>query len=110
MSKKSAEEVRVILNTNKHGDTEDLQHYLEDLLRINTIDDQRAFGITKQIIEEGPRDLSDNQLHVFRDYVLENFHTEECDRCGLNVPWSEMLEANDDGFCSYCRHMLEKND
>lgn len=41
--------------------------------------------------------------------TIENNTVDECQRCGEDVPWCEMLEALDNGgLCSYCQHMMEK--
>lgn len=40
--------------------------------------------------------------------AIENNTVDECQRCGEDVPWCEMLEALDNGgFCGYYQHMME---
>lgn len=41
--------------------------------------------------------------------MIRNNSVEECQRCACDIPWSEMLEALDNGgYCNYCQHMMEK--
>lgn len=84
--------------------------YVAELLDANLIEDSRAKGIGKQIIDKGVESLSDKQVFVFLKYGLENNYLEYCDHCYQPIPWSEMFVALDDGYCSYCRHILKKED
>lgn len=43
----------------------------------------------------------DKQKYVFVKAIEENY-VKECQRCGCDIPWCEMLEALDNGgFCGY---------
>ena len=69
-----------------------------------------AEGITKQVITKGEESLSDKQKYVFDKEVLGKY-VKECTRCGINIPWSEMSAALENGgFCNYCEHMMSKDD
>ena len=68
-------------------------------------------GITKLVINKGLGALTDKQRYVFDRDVADPYITEECSRCGSNIPWSEMYEAHDNGgLCGWCDHMLSKDD
>lgn len=70
-----------------------------------------ALGIVKQVIDKGEDSLSDKQKYVFETQVLDQFTISECSRCGGDIPWSEMYAAaTDTGMCSYCAHMVQKDD
>jgi hypothetical protein len=56
-----------------------------------------AEGITKLVINQGEDALSSKQKEVFERYVLDQFVTDECERCGSNIPWSEMMPAHETG-------------
>jgi hypothetical protein len=69
-----------------------------------------AVGITKIVIAKGEDALSPKQAYVFKRYVLDEYTTESCDRCGENIPWCEMMQAHETGNCGWCNHMLSKDD
>jgi hypothetical protein len=70
-----------------------------------------AEGITKKVIAEGDEALSEKQRYVFQTQVLNEYVTDECSRCGSNIPWSEMHAAYDNGgMCNWCEHMSSKDD
>ena len=57
---------------------------------------------------KGYDSLSDKQKYVF-DKAIEKNAVDKCQRCGIDIPWCEMLEALDNGgYCNYCHHMMEK--
>jgi len=68
-------------------------------------------GITKLVIDKGIESLSEKQQFVFQKEVLDEYVVEECKRCQISIPWSEMYEAGTDhGLCNYCWHMSDKED
>lgn len=68
-----------------------------------------ALGITKLVIDKGSDALSSKQRFVFERDVIREFATNGCERCGEDIPWSEMYAAIDNGkLCNYCWHMSEK--
>lgn len=70
-----------------------------------------SLGIVKQVIDRGVASLSDKQKYVFETQVLDEFTISECSECGGEIPWSEMyVAAVDTGMCSYCAHMVQKDD
>ena len=69
-----------------------------------------AEGITKKVIAEGEDSLSEKQGYVFETHVRGEFVTDECSRCGSDIPWSEMYSAYDSGMCGWCEHMTSKDD
>lgn len=86
---------------------DDFEGFLQDLINSGRLDDKEA-GIAKRVLDKGYDSLSDKQKYVF-DKMIDNNSVEECKRCGCDIPWSEMLEALENGgYCSYCQHMMEK--
>lgn len=88
---------------------DDFEGFVEDLIKSGRLDD-KAEGIAKRMLDKGYDSLSDKQKYVFVKAIEENY-VKECQRCGCDIPWCEMLEALDNGgFCGYCQHMMEKID
>ncbi len=86
---------------------EDFEGFLEDLIKSGRLDDKEA-GIAKRMLDKGYDNLSDKQKYVFNKMIRNN-SVEEFQRCACDIPWSEMLEALDNGgYCNYCQHMMEK--
>ena len=95
------------------GEPEDFVSYLEELVAVNRIEDEVALGISKFIIANSPKELTDKQWYTFLEKGLMDNYVEDCERCTTTIPWSEMFGAvymNEDYYCGYCRHMQEKND
>lgn len=68
----------------------------------------KELGILSRYYNKGYENLSLKQKYVF-DKVIEGAVVESCDRCGSDIPWSEMLSAQDNGgLCNYCEHMWNK--
>ncbi len=90
-----------------HNDS-DLVDWLKQLIADGTLDGA-GLGITKQFIDRGWDSLSDKQKFVFvRDVIEPN--TINCKFRDCEIPWGEMYEASTtDGYCSSCRHDLQKN-
>ena len=88
---------------------EDFEGFVQDLIGSGRLDEKEA-GIAKRMLDKGYDTLSDKQKFVF-DKAIENNVIKECQRCGSDIPWCEMLEALDNGgYCNYCQHMMEKID
>jgi NAD-dependent SIR2 family protein deacetylase len=83
--------------------------FLKELLDRGALEGA-AEGITKKVIADGEESLSEKQMHVFKTHVLGEFVTDECSRCGTDIPWSEMSAAYESGMCSWCEHMTNKDD
>lgn len=85
----------------------DFKDYLNDLINTGRLSDTEA-GIAKQVIDKDYDSLSEKQKFVF-DRAISNNSIEECKTCGTDIPWSEMLNALDNGgLCSHCQRMWEK--
>lgn len=95
------------------GEPVDFTLYLEDLIKANRIEDEKALGISKFVIANGPERLTDKQWYVFlEEGILPYNYVEECERCAHEIPWSEMLGAvyiNEDNLCGYCSHLESKD-
>lgn len=87
----------------------DFEGFVQDLINSGRLDEKES-GIAKRMLDKGYGTLSDKQKFVFRHAIVNN-SVKECERCGCQIPWSEMLDALDDGgLCNYCKHMQEKID
>ena len=76
--------------------------------KICALDEFKEF--LKQLVESGKGDgvLSPEQMKVF-DRMIDTNVIENCQRCGVPIPWEEMFIAIDNGgYCCYCQHMMEK--
>lgn len=83
------------------------EDFVQDLINSGRLDEKEA-GIAKRMLDKGYDSLSDKQRFIF-DWAIENNSVKRCKRCGCVIPWSEMLEALDNGgLCNYCQHMMEK--
>ena len=86
---------------------EDFNGFVEELINSSRLEGKEA-GIAKLMLDKGYDSLSEKQKFVF-DKAIENNTFDECQRCGVDIPWCEMLEALDNGgYCGYCQHMMEK--
>lgn len=94
------------MNVNRYNE-EDFEGFVEGLINSGRIEGKEA-GIAKRMLDKGYEALSDKQRYIFDKTIKENY-VAECERCGCDIPWCEMLEALDNGgYCSYCQHMMEK--
>ena len=93
-----------------HDENDDgFTEFLEQIVNMNHLDGA-ALGITKLVIDKGEDALSEKQRYIFQKEVLDEFTIEECERCGSNIPWSEMYDAvTEHSLCNYCWHMTSKD-
>ena len=86
---------------------EEFEGYVQELIDVGRIDGKEA-GIARLMLDKGYDSLSDKQKYVF-DNMIKQHTVNECQRCGVDIPWCEMLEAiYNGGYCNYCQHMKEK--
>ena len=86
---------------------DEFEGFVEDLINSGRIED-KELGIAKRMLDKGYDSLSVKQKYVFDKMIRDN-SIEECARCGVTIPWCEMLEALDNGgYCNYCQYMMEK--
>jgi len=70
-----------------------------------------ALGIAKQVLDQGITSLSPRQRDVYRMFVEEKYFAMECERCGTELPTSEIIFAlEEDGLCSWCAKMKANDD
>lgn len=74
--------------------------FVEELIDSNRLEGMEA-GIAKLMLDKGYDSLSEKQRYIF-DKSIENHTIDECQRCGVDIPWCEMLEARVNG--GYCYH------
>lgn len=87
---------------------QDKQAFVQHLLDCDMISGDAANGVAKRYVDKGSDELTESQQYVLETHVIEAHRVSECERCSNDIPWSEQIEALDDGYCSYCRHMHEK--
>lgn len=96
--------------SSNNEDEDGFKDFLKQLVDLGHLEGA-ALGITKIVIDGGQGKLTQKQNYVFEKHVLEEFTAESCDRCGSNIPWSEMYDAvTEHGLCNYCWHMTTKDD
>ena len=94
---------------NERYNEEDFKGFVEELVKSYRLSDIET-GISKRMLDKGYDSLSDKQKYVF-DKMIMRITVKECKRCGVDIPWCEMMEALDNGgYCNYCQHMMEKDD
>lgn len=87
---------------------EDFADYLQELINHHRLEDA-PLGITTRVIDRGYNVLSAKQKYVFINETIIKNSVEKCERCEIDIPWCEMLEATENGgLCNYCFHMKEK--
>lgn len=88
--------------------------YLNELLEQNLIEDERAEGIARLVLDKGIEQLSRKQKQVFFNHGVGYVnYASACERCADEIPWVEMLGAVwifEDNLCSYCRHKKNKGE
>lgn len=88
---------------------EDFPSFVEQLIETCRVEGKQA-GIAKLFLDKGYEALSFRQKYVFDKAISQNT-IDSCERCGISIPWCEMLEALDNGgYCNYCQHMMEKEE
>lgn len=86
---------------------DDFDGFVQELIDRDMLDPKQA-GIAKYFLDHGYDALSSKQQFVF-DQAIATYTIDECKRCGMDIPWCEMMEAYDNGgYCNYCQHMMEK--
>ncbi len=89
---------------------DDFNEFLKELINNNNLNDLKEEGITKQVIDKGFESLTDKQKWTF-EKAISYYTYDECDRCGLEIPWIEMSASEiNGGLCSWCQQMESKND
>ena len=82
--------------------------FLREIVKSNQLTDEEL-GITKQVIAEGEKSLSEEQQLVFRECVLDVFAIRVCQNC-CPIPWSERFDAYENGgWCGTCISRKPKN-
>jgi len=83
--------------------------FINELISQNRFNDNKEIGIAKLVIDKGYEALTEKQKFVFEN-SLSHYVYEECTRCGLEIPWSEMSATeHNGGMCSWCEQM-SRND
>ena len=84
---------------------DDFNDFIQSLIDNNNFNDAKEQGIAKLVIDLGYEALSAKQKFVF-DQSIEPYIFEECKRCGEQIPWCEMIAAEDNGHvCSWCQQL-----
>ena len=89
---------------------DDFNSFLDELLRMKALDGA-AEGITKLVKDKGIEALTLKQRYVFDKEVIGMHTRESCEGCVVDIPWSEMSSAVDNGgYCSWCENVRNKKD
>jgi hypothetical protein len=85
-------------------DEEALKHLIKYYL------EGAAVGITKLVISKGINSLSEQQLYVFKTYVVDPWLTQKC-KCGNHeVEGHELIGLwENGGYCSRCADRMDKD-
>ena len=87
---------------------EGAREFVEEVIAGKHLDDP-ALGVAKFYVDKGAGALSEKQKYVLVEHVFGAFATKACERCAGEIPWSEMYGAYENGgYCSYCKHMMDK--
>jgi hypothetical protein len=92
-------------NDHQDADEDGLDEILRYLINAGELEGA-ALGVAKQIVGHGTASLSPRQQTVLEAIKEEHF-VAECERCGGDIPLSEMLFAMDSGLCGWCEGMDE---
>lgn len=88
---------------------EDFNDFIKGLIDNKAFNDSAEEGIAKLTMDKGFDSLSDKQKFVF-EKAISHYVYDDCKGCGLEIPWSEMSAAEDNGgMCSWCQQ-LSRND
>ena len=95
----------------RDDDDDGFNDFLQDVIDCGGLE-QAAAGITKLVMDKGKEALSPKQAEVFKRYVLDEYVVGDCKRCGCDtIPWCEAMQAyHNGGYCSWCEHMMNKED
>jgi len=80
---------------------DDFNECLEQLIKMDMIEKDFVKDIAEIVLTEGYDSLSENQRRAFIFCAIKPNSKKECDRCGIEIPWSEMIEAVETGLCGY---------
>jgi hypothetical protein len=98
----------IIMINNNRFQEEDFPEFLTALIEGHMLEPM-AEGIARIVLDKGVKALSDKQRFVFEKEALGYFYVDKCALDGADIPWSEMLEAADNGgYCSRCAQAVGK--
>jgi len=70
--------------------------------------DTTALGISKQVINNGLKSLTEKQSSVFEAFVLKTYTRKLCPNCSWRIPWCEMFETVvEGGECRNCKRIFD---
>ena len=86
---------------------EGFKGFIQGLIDLHKLN-ETAEGISKLVLDKGYNTLSEKQKKVF-DIAIKQQYVDECKGCHCTIPFSEMLEALDNGgYCGACQCRMEK--
>lgn len=89
----------------------DFHNFITTLLERNILDHVVEEGVAKLVSINGTDTLSTKQKGVLNIILKNNINYSNCNRCQTEIPFSEILDANDNGgYCNYCYHVSQKED
>ncbi|PLX01108.1 MAG: hypothetical protein C0594_14395 [Marinilabiliales bacterium] len=85
--------------------------FLKELVDHGYLDHPTEIGVAKYIISNGTESLTRSQRKVLKEQIMKKFPQNDCELCGEPIPYDELLESYDNGgYCSRCKHNLDKED
>ena len=92
----------------EESEERECQDFVAELLRRDLLTSAASIGVARQYVDRGRRSLTEKQRAVLDIQVLAAHRVHKCRHCGEEIPWSEQMQALDDGMCGYHRHKWER--
>lgn len=87
----------------------DFAGFISDLIARELLNHEAEIGVAKFVESNGTLGLSEKQSNVL-EIIVDKYADEQCNRCGLKIPISEVIESLENGgYCDYCAHQISKD-
>lgn len=97
------------MDTSRYSE-EGFDSFLKELIENSRLSDAKEEGIAKLVIDKGFDSLSEKQKFVFLKSI-DPYVYDKCSRCGCEIPWFEMSDAEyNGGLCSWCQQLSSHDD
>ena len=84
--------------------------FIHELINNEILEHSAEIGVANYIDKNGTNLLSDPQIKVLK-IILNKYANENCNRCGTNIPLSEIIESLDNGgYCNSCAYNMSKEE
>jgi len=93
----------------EHYQEQDKQAFVQHLLDSEMLTEPAEIGVARLFVDQGSASMTDKQRWVLETHVLEAHRVSECSLAGDDIPWSEQIDALDNGgMCAACAYQMEK--